>query len=100
MHMPDEQPSGIGEANRRKQQTQQPRQLLSCTKCRERKVKVSITVSPSGPASVMESEQTMNSDSTVCCVILTDGIVRSYKTMLGMLRPWGAQGLSFRCGRW
>ena len=27
--------------NKKKQQPQQPRQLLSCTKCRERKVKVS-----------------------------------------------------------
>ncbi|CAO2649913.1 Nn.00g012050.m01.CDS01 [Neocucurbitaria sp. VM-36] len=33
-HIPD-----LVEVNKRKQQPQQPRQLLSCTKCRERKVK-------------------------------------------------------------
>ena len=38
----DRVPAGVGEPmdiTRRKQQSQQPRQLLSCTKCRERKVK-------------------------------------------------------------
>ncbi|KAL6704458.1 hypothetical protein ACN47E_008202 [Coniothyrium glycines] len=35
----DEQPGGSGDFNRRKAQAQQQRQLLSCTKCRERKVK-------------------------------------------------------------
>jgi hypothetical protein len=34
-------PSTLAEGSRRRQQAQQPRQLLSCTKCRERKVKVS-----------------------------------------------------------
>jgi hypothetical protein len=33
--------AGATEGSKRKQQPQQPRQLLSCTKCRERKVKVS-----------------------------------------------------------
>jgi hypothetical protein len=33
-------PSTLAEGSRRRQQAQQPRQLLSCTKCRERKVKV------------------------------------------------------------
>lgn len=36
MHSPASQPI---DTTRRKQQTQQPRQVLSCTKCRERKVK-------------------------------------------------------------
>jgi len=31
----------VNDANKKKKQPQQPRQLLSCTKCRERKVKVS-----------------------------------------------------------
>ncbi|KAF2198845.1 hypothetical protein GQ43DRAFT_474169 [Delitschia confertaspora ATCC 74209] len=34
-----EPPPGTSEGSRKKQQSQQPRQLLSCTKCRERKVK-------------------------------------------------------------
>ncbi|KAH5688949.1 hypothetical protein HBI23_032060 [Parastagonospora nodorum] len=37
-HTSDEQPVSVP-PNRRKQPSQQPRQLLSCTKCRERKVK-------------------------------------------------------------
>lgn len=37
-----DQLSALAEGSRRRQQSQQPRQLLSCTKCRERKVKVSI----------------------------------------------------------
>lgn len=36
LHSPASKPMDIA---RRKQQSQQPRQLLSCTKCRERKVK-------------------------------------------------------------
>ncbi|KAH7092474.1 hypothetical protein FB567DRAFT_238482 [Paraphoma chrysanthemicola] len=35
----DGQPSGPAETGKKKQQAQQPRQLLSCTKCRDRKVK-------------------------------------------------------------
>jgi hypothetical protein len=38
--------TGSIEFGRRKQQSQQPRQLLSCTKCRERKVKVRVTAGP------------------------------------------------------
>jgi hypothetical protein len=36
----DGHPSGPAETGKKKQQAQQPRQLLSCTKCRDRKVKV------------------------------------------------------------
>ncbi|KAF1846327.1 uncharacterized protein K460DRAFT_356017 [Cucurbitaria berberidis CBS 394.84] len=38
-YTPSDQPPGSAEVNKRKQHPQQPRQLLSCTKCRERKVK-------------------------------------------------------------
>ena len=41
MHIAQDEASILAETNRKKQQAQQPRQLLSCTKCRERKVKVS-----------------------------------------------------------
>ncbi|ORX96802.1 fungal-specific transcription factor domain-domain-containing protein [Clohesyomyces aquaticus] len=34
-----EQPSAIADGNKKRHPSQQPRQLLSCTKCRERKVK-------------------------------------------------------------
>ncbi|KAF2027732.1 hypothetical protein EK21DRAFT_71311, partial [Setomelanomma holmii] len=37
MHITDAHSSVLSEATKRKQQPQQPRQLLSCTKCRERK---------------------------------------------------------------
>ncbi|CAN9191727.1 unnamed protein product [Alternaria alternata] len=39
IHTPQDHSPGAADTNRRKQQPQQPRQLLSCTKCRERKVK-------------------------------------------------------------
>ncbi|KAF2186433.1 hypothetical protein K469DRAFT_726026 [Zopfia rhizophila CBS 207.26] len=39
IHSTVEQPSATARGNRKKQQSSQPRQLLSCTKCRERKVK-------------------------------------------------------------
>jgi len=41
IHIAQDEASTLAESNRKKQQAQQPRQLLSCTKCRERKVKVS-----------------------------------------------------------
>jgi hypothetical protein len=41
IHTVIDPPSNLNEGSRRRQQAQQPRQLLSCTKCRERKVKVS-----------------------------------------------------------
>ncbi|KAF2875925.1 hypothetical protein BDV95DRAFT_603321 [Massariosphaeria phaeospora] len=39
LHSVVDPPSTLAEGSRRKAQAQQPRQLLSCTKCRERKVK-------------------------------------------------------------
>ncbi|CAN9195991.1 unnamed protein product [Alternaria alternata] len=39
IHIAQDQSPSVVDTNRRKQQPQQPRQLLSCTKCRERKVK-------------------------------------------------------------
>lgn len=40
----DDQSLGPPDGNKRRQQVQQPRQLLSCTKCRERKVKVRLSI--------------------------------------------------------
>jgi len=47
---PNDQPIVTADVSKRKQQLQQPRQLLSCTKCRERKVKVWIPTRSSGAA--------------------------------------------------
>jgi hypothetical protein len=92
--------AGATDGNKRKQQPQQPRQLLSCTKCRERKVKVGTYKSfPSKTETARCRPGTDALASKMWYCGLTHHLVRPHKAMLSMLCPWLSSRLSLHSRR-
>jgi hypothetical protein len=66
IHIAQDQSPSVVDTKRRKRQRQQPRQLLSCTKCRERKVKVGLLPRSTSHITICEIKRRMRSIEVRC----------------------------------